>query len=168
VLVALSILFIGILRLNTDLHALKSRSLKISPGLKEVGAATLLAAIWTLGWDRFVSGHDALTYALWMYTFMTVAAVLLARVLRVKLGGVPAISWKSLGLMGLGETIAYLSISWGYSATSLTSVVALISGAFSVPTLILAYFFLKERLERLQVAAIALILVSISIISMNH
>jgi len=55
---------------------------------------------------------------------------------------------KFLFLMGLGEAVAYLAISWGYSKTTLTGVVALVSGAFSVPTVVLAYTFLKERPPR--------------------
>jgi drug/metabolite transporter (DMT)-like permease len=158
---ALITLFIGIILLNIDVGALKSKKMNITPGLPEVAAATVLAAAWTLGWDRFVSGHDALSYALLMYAFMTLAALLLARGLKSGLGNVPTNIWKFLLLMGLGETIAYMAISWGYAATTRTSIVAMISGAFSVPTVVLAYFFLKERLNTLQWAAVAIIILSI-------
>lgn len=157
----LVVLFAGVILLNVDLPALKAKNLKVAAGLKEVGAATLLAAIWTLGWDRFVGGQDALTYALFMYAFMTLAAFALARLMKIKLDKVPAAGWKFLALTGLGETVAYLAISWGYAATARTSVVAMISGAFSVPTVILAYLFLKERLTRLQWLAILIIIISV-------
>jgi drug/metabolite transporter (DMT)-like permease len=159
--ISLAVIFAGILLINTDVESLKSKRLKIAPGLPEVGAATLLAAIWTLGWDRFINGHDSLSYSLWMYSFMTVSALVLALILKVKLSGVRGKAEKSLALIGAGEALAYLAISWGYSATDLTGVVALISGAFSVPTIILAYVFLKERLAPSQVAAAILIILGI-------
>lgn len=164
-LLALASLFIGIILLNTDLRALRNKTIKISPGLPEVAAATLLAAIWTLGWDRFVGGRDALSYALLMYAFMTLAALLLAKKLKTGLRGVRVGTWKFLILMGLGETVAYLAISWGYASTSSTSIVALISGAFSVPTVILAYLFLNERLSRLQWAAVLIIIASVAAVA---
>lgn len=164
---ALAVLLFGILLINSDLETLKSRRLKVLPGLKEIGAATVLAAVWTLGWDKFVGGHNPLSYALWMYMFMTLAAVVLAKLLRERVRGVPVRFRKFLVLTGLGEAVAYLAISWGYSSTNLTAVVALISGAFSVPTVILAYFFLKERITRVQLAAVAIIVVAIGMLSLG-
>jgi len=166
--VGLALLFIGIITLNLDPEGLKNKRLNFVPGLKEVGAATLLAALWTLGWDKLVSGHDALTYALFMYFFMTLAAIVLALAVKEEISGdIPTTLWRLLLLMGLGEAVAYLSISWGYSSTNLTSIVALISGAFSVPTIILAYVFLKERITKIQTAAIAMIIASICIVSLG-
>lgn len=165
--IALVVTFIGIILLNLDVQGLKNRQLNVVPGLKEILAATLLAAIWTLGWDKFVGGHDSLAYAMWMYIFMSLAALALARFMKVKLGNVPQSLRKYLLLMGLGETLAYLTISWGYEATSLTSIVALVSGAFSLPTIVLAYAFLKERVTRLQVIAITAILVGVVMVSLS-
>lgn len=166
-ILALAALLFGVLLINSDLETLRSKKLKVLPGLKEIAGATILAAIWTLGWDRFVGGHNPLAYALWMYVFMTLAAIVLAKLLREKIGGVPVRFRKFLFLTGLGEAVAYLAISWGYSSTNLTAVVALISGAFSVPTVILAYFFLKERITRLQVVAVGIIIAAIAILSLS-
>jgi drug/metabolite transporter (DMT)-like permease len=85
-----------------------------------------------------------------MYAFMTAAVLLVAKVKRIPLSVADSQLWKILALIGLGETVAYLSISLGYSRTSLTSVVAVLSGAFSVPTIILARTFLKEKVAMLQ------------------
>lgn len=163
--IGLAAIFGGIILINIDWQGLHSKKLNIVPGLAEVGAAAALAAIWTIGWDRFVSGQDSLSYALFMYAFMSLAAYGLSKLMRVKLRGIDRGLWKFLVLIGAGETLAYLAISWGYGATSLTSVVALISGAFSLPTVILAYLFLKERVSRLQVAAIATIIAGIVLVS---
>jgi drug/metabolite transporter (DMT)-like permease len=164
---ALVVLFAGIMLVNVDMEGLRSRRLKIAPGMKEMAAAAVLATIWTLGWDKFVEGQDPLPYALYMYAFMSLAAVCLARLMKEKLSGIPKNVWKFLALSGIGEAVAYFSITRGYSATSLTSVVALISGAFTVPTIILAYIFLKERITRLQVVAVVLIVAGIIIVSLN-
>ncbi len=166
-IIALIILMLGILLINSDLETLKLKKLKFLPGLKEISGATILAAIWTLGWDRFVSGHNPLSYALWMYLFMTLAAVVMAKLLREKLRGVPVRYRKFLFMTGLGEAVAYLAISWGYSSTNLVAVVALISGAFSVPVVILAYFFLKERITRIQFLAVIIIVAAIAALSLS-
>jgi drug/metabolite transporter (DMT)-like permease len=166
--VALTLIFVGNIVLNLDFADLKAnKRVSLTPGVKEMVIAAVLAAVWTLAWDRYVTGRDPLVSALLMYAFMTVAAFLLAKLTKTKLGGVKSDLWKFLVLMGLGEAVAYLAISWGYSETSKTSVVALISGTFSVPTLILAYFFLKERISKLQVLAIVGILAGIVLLSLS-
>lgn len=151
-LLALAVIFGGILLLNIDPQGLRSKRLNLAhtPGLKEVGLAALLAAFWTVSWDQFVGGKDWMTYALFMYIFMTLAAVIISKLQRVNLGVVKPSLWKFLILIGLGEVIAYLAISLGFSATSFTSIVALLSGAFSLPTIILAHVFLKERITTIQ------------------
>lgn len=164
---ALIVIFAGILFLNLDVDGLRSRKLNVVPGLKEVGLAALLAAGWTIGWDKFISGQDPLTYALYMYAFMTLAAFVLSRVMKVKLSGVDRGLWKFLMFIGLGETMAYLAISWGYSATPLTGVVALVSGSFSLPTVILAYVFLKERITPLQITGVGMIILGVVFASLS-
>ncbi len=164
--IGLIAIFAGIILLNVDIRSLRSKRLNIVPGLAEVGLAAILAAAWTLGWDRFVSGKDSLSYALFMYAFMSMAALILAKLMKVGLGDIGRGLWKFLVLIGLGEMVAYLAITWGYGSTPLTSVVALISGAFSLPTVVLAYVFLKERITALQTGAICGIISGIILISL--
>ncbi len=159
-------MFAGIMLLNLDLQGLRSRRLKVAPGLKEVALAALLAAFWTLGWNKLVKGQNPLSYALVMYVFMSLSAVLAGLVTKVQFGGVEKSLWKFLALIGAGETIAYLAITWGYSATTKTSIVAMISGSFSLPTILLAHTFLKERLSRLQIAGVIATITGIVIISL--
>jgi drug/metabolite transporter (DMT)-like permease len=167
VAIGLIAVFGGILLMNTDLRGLRSKRLNIVPGLKEVGAAAILAAIWTILWDRFVHNRDFLAYALLMYFFMTVAAIVAAKAQKAKLRPINPALWKFLFLIGLGETVAYLSISFGFSKTTYVSIVALISGSFSVPTVILAHLFLKERITRLQEISVGIILAGIIVISLR-
>jgi uncharacterized membrane protein len=143
----LVVIFAGIVLISVDVQALRSGRVRFTqvPGLKEIALATLLAAFWTLFWGRLVAGTDWLSYAGIMYAFMTIALVVGAKLARADLRIRGKAPWTFLMLVGLCETAAYLAISLGYSHTRLISVVALLSGAFSLPTIILARAFLKER-----------------------
>lgn len=165
---ALGTIFLGILLINVDPEALTNRRLSFSrvPGFGEIAAATVLAAIWTLGWDAFLSaGQDWLSAALFMYLFMTIALLIYAGVRRVSLSVSQPGMWKYLILIGVFEILAYVAISWGYGATPHTSVVALLSGAFSLPTILLARVWLKERTTKLQAAASIVIVAGIMLLS---
>jgi drug/metabolite transporter (DMT)-like permease len=160
----LAVLFVGVMAISLDLRALPTGRIRLVrvPGLPEVVAATALAAVWTLGWNRFLEGKDWASYAALMYVFMT-ATILIASlgqrtVLTIKKSNV----WSYMVLIGLCETGAYCAISMGYSATSRTSVIALTSGAFSLPTIVLARVFLNDRVNRIQGIGIALIISSIA------
>jgi drug/metabolite transporter (DMT)-like permease len=168
IILVLAMIFVGVLLVSLSLDSFKTRRLDFShiPGIREVGLATLMAAFWTLFWDRFVGGQDWLLYTMLMYFFMTLAILLYVWVTKLAMLTVPKGMWKYLVLIGAGETVAYLAISIGYSLTTLTSVVALLSGAFSVPTLILAYIFLEERVTRTQIIGCLVIIVGIVSLSL--
>ncbi len=167
-LISLVIVFAGIMMLNLDPAALKERRIALVsiPGFKEVGLATLFAAGWTILWKQFVTGQDWLWFALYMYVFMTVAMLLYAWVRRISLRISLSSVWIYLFLIGLFETGAYIAISYGYSRTPLTSVVALLSGAFSLPTIVLARIFLKERVTRFQTIGSLIIVLGIVLVSL--
>ncbi len=167
-LLAFGIIFAGILLISLDMQALRSKRIVLGkiPGLKEVGLATILAAVWTLGWDKFVGGKDWVSYALCMYAFMTIAVCVVAKIQRIPLSKVKPHIWKFLIFIGICEVVAYLSLSLGYSTTSLTSVVALISGAFSLPTIILARIFLKEKVAFIQTFGTVVIIAGIILLAL--
>ncbi len=169
-LLALAIIFGGIILINLDLKSLKSKRINFVkvPGLKEIAVATLLAAIWTISWDRFIGGQDWLVYTFLMYLFMTVILFLIAKVKRIKLSFGKKHIWKFLILIGFTETLAYLAISLGYSHTSHTSVIALLSGAFSLPVIILARIFLKERTTAIQAAGSIIIILGIMLLALYN
>jgi uncharacterized membrane protein len=168
ILTGLLVMFFGILLINVDLNALKEKRLSFVriPGIKEVAIATILAALWTLLWDRFVSSQDWLMYTLLMYGFMTIAILIYAKIQSISLNKIKPKMWKFLALIGICETVAYLALSWGYSATSFTSVVAVTSGAFALPTIILARLFLKEKISTLQTIGGLVVISGIIIISL--
>lgn len=156
----LILVFGGILLINIDLRALYVRKINFVAvlGFREVVIATLLATGWTLGWNTFLKSQDWVSYTLFMYFFMTVAIIIIARMQKINLFAIKPEAWKYLALIGICEVGAYLAISLGYSATPHTSIVALLSGAFSLPVIILARMFLREQTTRIQtVGSIAII-----------
>jgi drug/metabolite transporter (DMT)-like permease len=160
---ALLIIFCGILLMSLDISALRTRRFQIArtPGLLEIAVATILAAVWTISWDRFVSGHDWLAYALFMYAFMTLILFGFAKLQKIRLIFNNRSMWKYLALIGICEATAYVAISVGYSTTTYVSIVALLSGGFSLPVIILARIFLKERPHLFQTIGSGLIILGI-------
>ena len=166
--VTLVLVFLGIILLSLDLAGLRNKKLNFLhiPGLREVGIATVLAAIWTLFWSKLVEGQDWLSFTLLMYVFMTITLLVVCRARKISLRNIPNDVWKFLVLIGVCEIIAYLAITMGYSATSKTSVIALLSGAFSLPTILLARVFLKEKIGATQTAGTVLIIIGIMFLSL--
>ena len=167
--IALATIFLGILLLNVDSEALKIKRLNLNrmPGVKEMLFASSLAAFWTVSWSKFIGGNDWLSYALFMYTFMTFTALVIAKVQKVNLAIKDTGLFKFLILIGVCEVIAYLAISLGFSSTSYISIIALLSGSFSLPTLILSHFFLKENITKLQRIGGIVIILGIIILSFH-
>ena len=168
-LLALIVIFGGVLLLNIDTKALRLKRLNIvnTPGLKEMVLAALLAAFWTVFWDRFIGGKDWFSYALFMYAFLSLTALIIAWFQKINLSITKPGLWKFLILIGLCEVIAYLAISLGFSATSFTSIVAVLSGAFSLPTILLARVFLKEKVTTVQTIGSFIIIAGIILLSVQ-
>lgn len=158
-LVVLAVVFLGIMTVSLDEESLAIKKLKLSklPGVNEVLVAAGLAALWTVLWGHFVASKDWLSYAATMYFFMTATVLVICKVQKINLRISDRDIWKYFSFIGLGEVLAYVGISVGYSLTSHVSIVAVLSAGFSVPTLILAYAFLKERINTFQKAGICLV-----------
>lgn len=150
--IALVVIFMGVVLLSIESTSFLDKRLNLShaPGFKEVGLAALFAAFWQVYWDRFLGEGDWLLYTLFMYGFMALTAFIIARVKKVNLQVKKSNLWKFLFLIGFCEVIAYLALSLGFAATRYTSIVIILAGAFSLPTIILAHIFLKERFNKLQ------------------
>ncbi len=58
--------------------------------------------------------------------------------------------WKFIFLIGLFDVAAFGFVSYGFSATPYASVIAMLSGSFSLPTIVLGRIFLKEKTTSLQ------------------
>jgi drug/metabolite transporter (DMT)-like permease len=167
IFLTLAVIFAGTLMLGIDTAALRNRRISFGqvPGLPEIAAAIMLAAIWTVLWYQFVNGRDWFWYAFYMYMFMTITLWMVAKLQRVRLVVPELRLWFSLFLIGAFEAGAYVSISLGYSATTRTSVVALLSGAFSLPTIVLARSFLKESVSPLQTAGSVVVIAGIMLLA---
>lgn len=166
---ALILIFGGVILINLDIKGLRSSRVRIQavPGLKEIIIATLLATVWTLGWNKFTENKDWMVYTTLMFAWMTVSAYVIARFKKVDLGKVRADAWKFLWLIAIGEVVAYLAITLGYASTRHASVVAVLSGASSLPTIVLARIFLKERLTTTQAIASIIIIAGIVVLSLH-
>lgn len=166
-LACLALVFSGIIAISLDPEALRIKKLKLSKlaGMREILTAAIMAALWTVLWGNFVSGKDWLVYAALMYFFMSASILFFALFYRQSLKIKDRSLWKFFGLIGLAEVVAYVGVSIGYSFTSHTSIVAVLSAAFSLPTLVLAYFFLKERITRIHAVGVALVIAGVVLIS---
>lgn len=165
---ALVIIFAGVIMLNLEVGELRRGGIRLvgAPGVRDIGIATVLATGWTLGWDRFVSGHDGASYALVMFAFMALSAYVVSRLQKVELSGARPV-WPFLWLIGVGEAIAYFAISIGYADTTQTAVVALLSGASALPTIILARIFLGERLAGVQTVGSVVVIAGVALLSLG-
>lgn len=167
---ALAAIFFGILLMNIDVKSFSMQRVSFNftkvPGLAEVLVAMIMASFWTLFWDKFIGGKDWLAYSFLMYLFMTVAILTVCLIRKINIFVIPRNVYKFLFLVGLFEVAAYVGISIGYSKTGFTSVVALLSGAFSLPTIVLARIFLKERITMVQIVGAAVIISGIIFISL--
>lgn len=166
--IGIILLFIGVLLINVDIEGLKEKKIQIArhPGVPEIVAGTVLAGIWTVGWSQFIDGKEWSTYGGFMYLSMVLSLVIYALFQRTSLKIEDYSAWKFLIAIGATEILAYAGISYGFSASSFTSVIALISGAFALPVIFLSYVFLKERIHNLQRVGALVIISSIIIISL--
>jgi drug/metabolite transporter (DMT)-like permease len=165
--IAIPILFIGIILMAfdpTDLLA-SLRDHKASGGVMEVVLAMLVFAGWLTLWDRFLNGQGWLPATLIMRSVAVATLLVVALATRHRLTVPNRRLWVPLLAIGLCDVGAYAALSYGFANSSLGSVVALLSGAFSLPTIVLARAFLKERLTMIQAVAAAIIIGGIALVA---
>jgi drug/metabolite transporter (DMT)-like permease len=96
---------------------------------------------------------------------MTVSLVLYALVARVPLRVQVRSALPYLVLIAFFEAGAYAAVSWGYSATPFVSVIAVLSGAFALPTVIGARLWLGERATGFQYIGTCVIILGAALVS---
>jgi drug/metabolite transporter (DMT)-like permease len=153
------VVFLGIVLITGDLKALWLTICRSSPttkdeikGLREILLAVGLYSLWLIALDRLVNGKPWVALLLGIRIFTAASLLTYALMTRRNLRVVDPALWTYLGLVGLFDVGAFGCVSWGFSATRYPSVVAMLSGAFSLPTIILARVFLKERTSAVQTA----------------
>lgn len=165
VILVLSLIFIGIVITSTDFEELRKDGIRkedFAKGVPEALLGVLFFSIWFPFWDNFVGGKNWLILVLLLRMFMS---LFLLTQLKVTKSEVMVKDRKVFGwliLVGLLDAGAYLGLTWGYSVTNYISIITMLSATFSIPTLILARIFLKEKLQKAQIFGIALILIGIA------
>ncbi len=170
-LIGVILIFLGILITSTDFNDLKksfSRS-NLKKGIPEAIGALIILGFWFPLWDRFVGGVE---WLFWLIALKLVIGILLSlyffatnknKNLLSGYKGVIAI----LIPVALLDAIAYLGTTWGYSiSTNTTSLITLIANSYTLPTIVLAYFLLKERVSKTQLLGIASIIIGIVVSSL--
>lgn len=145
----------------------------VTKGLPEVLAGMVIFGFFFPAWDWFLGyqgeGWIASLFLGRVFNIIILvgAAYLVSSVKKQKanLEVKKSKIWIWLALIGIFDTTAALFAAWGYRFTSMTSVVVVLSGAFVVPTVILARIFLKEKLTLNQIVGVAAIIAGLIILA---
>ncbi len=170
-LLGVILIFLGILITSTDFRDLKRSFSKenLRNGVPEAIAVMILLGLWFPLWDRFVGDKD---WLFWLISLKLIMGMMLCLYFHVTNRGGKLISGyrsviKILIPVAALDALAYVGTTWGYSVTTnTTSLITVIANAYSLPTIILAYFFLKERISSQQALGIASIILGIVISSL--
>lgn len=165
----LGIVIVGILLTSIDLGEFKKEGFNKKDLLKGVPEALIgvaLFSIWFPFWDNFVSGGNWLILLIILRLVSSLFLLILIKKnhLTIRIKDFNVTKW--LAIIGLLDAFAYITLTWSYSATSYTSIISVLSATFSLPTLILARIFLKEKIKPNQIGGIALILFGLALIGL--
>lgn len=164
--VAIVIVLVGVLAISTTLEDLRSSTTR---GLPNVLSAAVAFALWLVFLDKFLGVRDWLLFLILIRAIAAVTVAVYAAItgesLRIPRGDADVARY--VGLIGLCDAAAFASVSYGFSATTHTSIVAVLSSAFSVPTLLLARVFLRERMATQQKIAAGMIICGIALVSIR-
>lgn len=164
---ALGVIFIGILITCINPKGIlesfkKGAAIK---GLPEVLLALFEFSLWLVFWSRFV-GDKSWLIILFVRIFATLTLFVIAKRKKISLEVKNKNLWIYLFLIGIFDVFAFSLVSIGFSITPFTSVIAMLSGAFSLPTIILARIFLKEKLTKFQIAGAFIIISGVIFVSL--
>ena len=166
------IIFIGVLFIKINIQDLLSvfsgkaiQKREEIKGLKEIIFATLLYAVWIIALEKFINGEYWLPYLFAIHLISATSIYLYAVFRKINLKFKDGSLWKSLVIIGFCDIFAFGSFYYGLSKTSYVSIVVMLSSAFSLPTIILAHFFLKERITKTQMIAAITIIAGVMAIS---
>jgi drug/metabolite transporter (DMT)-like permease len=168
--IALAIVFAGVLVISTDPQALskvfRGRNPTARAGVKEVVGALTVYSVWLVLLDRFLGHRDWVLFLLVIRTVSALTLVAYARITKREVAA-GAKMLPALSLIGVCDVGAYSAVAYGFSASSQTGVIAVLSSTFSLVTLALAYVFLRERITTLQKLSAAAILGGIALVSVH-
>ncbi len=164
----LFLIVIGIILASTDIAELKKRGFKkedFANGIPEALLAVLLFSFWFPFWDKIVGGQNWVVLILLLRVIMSLMLLFTLKASKKTVIVRDKNVFRWLMFVGLLDVIAYVALTWGYGVTSYVSIITVLAATFSIPTLILARIFLKERLQKNQLIGIAIIIFGIALLS---
>jgi drug/metabolite transporter (DMT)-like permease len=167
---AIFIVFAGVLLLSIDPSEIRQalgKKGQLTGGVPQALTALVGYSFWLMFLDKFLNGREWLFFLLIIRSIAVLTLLIYSAVIGTSLSVKDRGLWKYLALIGLFDVAAFSAVSYGFSHTDFIGVVTVLSATFSIPTIILAYLFLKERVSRLQVGGIAVILAGVVIISLS-
>ncbi len=169
ILFFLILIFLGIILTSTDFRKFKKHIPKHSSFLKgvpEAIIAVIFFSFWFPFWDNFVSTKNSwFTLLIVLRIFMALLFFLFAKYKSITLKIKNFRILSELIYIALLDLGAYLILTWAYSNSNYSSITSILSATFSVPTLILARIFLKEKLKNTQWIGIIMIISGLILIS---
>lgn len=163
---AVALVLVGIVLVSLNWRELKGiKNLRAFKGFKE---ALIAMMGWGISLFLLVPASKALGSFLPVYLFRAMALLMVAGVLRVnRVRYVPKANVRFLIpsiFIGLFDVVAFVSYSAGVSGTY-ASIVAPISGAYTMVTMILARVIFKERMAVSQIFGVFAIITGIVLVS---
>jgi drug/metabolite transporter (DMT)-like permease len=168
--IAIGVVLVGLLLANGDPREI--RTLLNTPGrklggVKEVAGAMLIYSMWLVLLDRIIIGQDWVLIILVIRIVSAITLFIYAKLKRREIAVRDSNLWIYLIAIGIFDVMAYSFVAYGFSQASHLSVVTVLSAAFSVPTIILANLFLKEKLTLLQMSATFIIITGIILVTIS-
>jgi len=171
--ISFAVVFVGVVLISGDPRDLwqlikgKRESNKEDiRGLPEILLAVGLYSLWLIAFNLFISGIYWVPVLLVIRILSSFAIFIYAKWTHITLIIADKKFWKFVILIGVFDVAAVASISYGLSVTTYTSVVVMLAGAFSIPTIILARTFLKESATRLQTVGSIIAVAGIMLLSL--
>lgn len=169
--VAILIVILGILLISTNpkelLHMIRNRSRGVMKGLPEILVAVLSYSIWLIALYSFLNNKDWVPILLLIRVFATLTLGTYLTLKSEDLFFKDKEVWKFLPIIGLFDVGAFASVSWGYSNTEQVAIITVLTATFSIPTIILARIFLKEKVSIYQTIASAIIILGIVLVTLG-
>ena len=131
-----------------------------------LGLAALAAVAWGIAFFslRFVVGALGSFFPVFISRAVSTVLVLVVSLAQRQRLSRPRNAWHLVAGVAVFDSIAFAAYNLGI-AGSLTAVVSILSSLFSSVTVILAFIFLRERLGKLQWAAVLVILAGVALVS---
>jgi len=138
--------------------------IKKAKGLNFVLGAVLIFSVWFPYWDQFTANKNTFLMLLILRSIASISIYIYTIYKKISVILINKKILKAICVIAAFDVLAYTSFTFGFQFSTSGSVVAILSAAFSLPSLILAKLFLKEKIYEIQYLGIFFIIVAISII----